>query len=408
MEVGVPADEMVRSGPPDDLGVLDAVDQVGEVLITRIDVYVYRAPIDKPVLTSFGAMLDRPAVFVRIKDADGANGWGEIFANWPAAGAEHRANLLMKDIADLVLDEPFAAPGDLFETLTRLTHTRVIQCGEWGPFRQVIAGLDIALWDLFARKAGKPLAKFLNTNAREHIPVYASGIPISSSDSMIAEARERKIRAFKVKVGFDKASEVAQLKSLVSGLGDEEQLFADANQAWDLEEAFAFIKLIDQTHFGWLEEPIAADAPLGDWKALAEVSHIPLAGGENIAGLDAFDKILSENILRIIQPDVVKWGGITGCWQVARNAMEQGHRYCPHYLGGGLGLVASAHLLAAVGGDGLLEVDVNPNPLRDQFEPVSAALSNGDWQISAQPGLGIDHLPPDLASMQTLTATRTI
>lgn len=59
------------------------------VTITRIEAFAFRAPIKTPVETSFGRMSDRPAVFLRIEDADGAFGQGEVFANWPAAGAEH-------------------------------------------------------------------------------------------------------------------------------------------------------------------------------------------------------------------------------------------------------------------------------------------------------------------------------
>ena len=64
------------------------------VRITRIEGFAFRSPVAKPVMTSFGMMRDRPAAFLRIEDEDGAFGWGEIFANWPAAAAEHRINLL--------------------------------------------------------------------------------------------------------------------------------------------------------------------------------------------------------------------------------------------------------------------------------------------------------------------------
>lgn len=94
--------------------------------ITRIDAFVFRFPNERPVATSFGVMRDRPAVFVRVETDDGAFGWGEIFANWPAAGAEHRANLLIHDVADLVLGHSFEAPGDLLHKLERETRIRAI------------------------------------------------------------------------------------------------------------------------------------------------------------------------------------------------------------------------------------------------------------------------------------------
>ena len=66
----------------------------------RIEAFVFRAPIDTPVQTSFGIMRDRPAVFVRITDTDGAGGWGEIWCNFPTVGAEHRVRLVESGVGD--------------------------------------------------------------------------------------------------------------------------------------------------------------------------------------------------------------------------------------------------------------------------------------------------------------------
>lgn len=131
------------------------------VTITRVTVEAYRTPISRTVDTSFGRMTDRPAVFLRLDCTSGCFGWGEVFANWPAAGAEHRVNLLERDIAPLVVGKTFRSPGELFHRLTGQTRIRAYQCGEEGPFQQVIAGLDMALWDLFARRAGLPLRDLL-------------------------------------------------------------------------------------------------------------------------------------------------------------------------------------------------------------------------------------------------------
>ena len=67
----------------------------------------------------------------------------------------------------------------------------------------------------------------------------------------------------------------------------------------------------------------------------------------------------------MVQPDIAKWGGLTVCRGLADDILKSGKTFCPHYLGGGIGLLASAHLLAGAGGEGRLEMDVNENPLRD-------------------------------------------
>jgi len=120
---------------------------------------------------------------------------------------------------------------------------------------------------------------------------------------------------------------------------------------------------------------------------------MPLAGGENLIGLPAFEAAIAAGHLSVIQPDAAKWGGVSGCFSVAKAALAAGRRYCPHFLGAGIGLVASAHILAAAGGNGLLEIDVNGNPLRDAVEPGWPVVRNGSVVLPDGPGLG---LVPDL------------
>ncbi|WP_300035136.1 mandelate racemase/muconate lactonizing enzyme family protein [uncultured Roseobacter sp.] len=368
--------------------------------IDRIEVFVFRAPTPVPVATSFGIMRDRPAVFLRLTDDTGASGWGEIFANWPSAGAEHRAELLIQDIGPLVLSHRFDAPADLWRYLTEQTHVRALQCGEPGPFAQVLAGLDTAVHDIAARHAGLPLAQALNAGAADRVPVYASGIAIKQAATLIPGARAKGISRFKLKVGFDMAGDIALLSEQVAGLKAGEEICADANQAWTLIQALQFVSAVGGMGLRWLEEPIAADRPAAEWAALANTGAVPLAAGENIAGMAAFDAAVADGNLAFLQPDVAKWGGVTGCYDVARKALAARVSYCPHFLGGGIGLLASAHLLAAAGGPGLLELDANPNPLRDAFfeeEPVTA----GQWAVNSAAGLGIDALPEAIAPFQT-------
>lgn len=369
--------------------------------IDRITVHVFRAPTPRPVATSFGVMRDRPAVFVQLFDGEGAFGWGEIFANWPAAGAEHRARLLIEDVADLVLGKEVASPHQMWVDLTRRTHIRALQCGEWGPFRQVLAGLDTAMHDIFARRAGRPLAGMLSHGAAGVVPVYASGLQVSVAAQSIAEARDGGIAAFKVKVGFDEHGDLAALTRLAADLRPSERLFADANQAWDLPAALRFMAAASELPLGWIEEPVPADSPADFWGHLARTRAIPLAVGENITGEAGFSEAIQSRNFAYLQPDLAKWGGVTGCFAVARQALAAGLTYCPHFLGGGIGLIASAHLLAASGGTGLLELDVNANPLRDAFLRPDT-LRAGQFHLFDAPGLGIEALPDSIEPYRTL------
>jgi len=142
---------------------------------------------------------------------------------------------------------------------------------------------------------------------------------------------------------------------------------------------------------------LAADAPAADWQALKAFAPMPLAAGENINHLPAFQIALQHWGLGVMQPDLAKWGGFTGCLEVVRQSRAHGVMYCPHYLGGGIGLMASAHLLAASSQDGLLEMDVNPNPLRTEALSGALAPQEGWVSLPDSPGLG---LTPNLAAMK--------
>ena len=123
----------------------------------RVEAHVFRTPIKEPVRTSFGTMTERAAVFVRVEDSDGARGWGEIWCNFPNAAAEHRALLFADIIAPRALGQSVDDPVALWNELERALHVLRIQSGDAGAFSAALAGLDLAVHDLRARKRGLPL-----------------------------------------------------------------------------------------------------------------------------------------------------------------------------------------------------------------------------------------------------------
>jgi L-alanine-DL-glutamate epimerase-like enolase superfamily enzyme len=356
--------------------------------IARVEAWVLRAPIATPVANAFGAMTSRPAVFLRISASDGAWGWGEVFSNFPQVGAEHRARLVHSIFRPLLEGHP-DEPGAVRALLETRTRQMAIQCGEPGPFAQIAGGVDQALWDLAARRASQPLWRLLGGGNR--VRVYASGIGPDDVVTVAEAKRDQGYRAFKLKVGFGSKRDIANLAALREALGMDTLIMTDANQAWSAPDAAA--RIAELARFGphWIEEPMLADEPLDAWRRLAAASAVPLAAGENLRGRDAFAAAMSSGI-RFIQPDVGKWGGIGGAREVAHLAGAHGAVLCPHWLAGGIGLAASTHMLAAFGTEGsFMEVDANPNPLREEVFPL--AVTDGVVTLSDAPGLGVE---PDL------------
>lgn len=375
--------------------------------IGRLEAWVLRWPVATPVRTSFGTMLDRPAVLVRIEDADGAHGWGETWCNFPSCGAEHRARLIESVLAPLVVGRAFASPAAAYAEMTQKTAVLALQSGEPGPIAQAIAGVDIALHDLAARRAGLPLWRMLTrgediaaATEAPRVAVYASGIGPERPGAAVTALRRAGHIAFKLKVGFGAERDAENLRAVRNAAGAEAQIMVDANQAWDLETALEMAQRLAPFGPAWLEEPLRADRPWREWQRLAEASPVPLAAGENTLGDAAFDALVASRAIAVVQPDLAKWGGVSGVLGVIDRIAAAELRYCPHYLGAGIGLLASAHVLAARGTPGgLLEVDSNENPLRTLLCPPLSRIDAGAMTLGGGHGLGVE---PDLGILREL------
>jgi D-galactarolactone cycloisomerase len=363
------------------------------ICINSARAHVIRVPIDTPVRTSFGVMHDRPAVFVEVEDIAGQVGWGEVWCNFPAVGAEHRARLLESVVRSALCGVTFSSPSHAWHALCSATHILSLQSGEPGPIAQVLAGTETALWDLVARRAQLPLWKMLGGDGR--VSVYASGISLEHAETVIEQKWAQGYRAFKLKVGFDHVSDMKML-SKIRHQYPTHHIMLDANQAWTHAQAAARVADFEAFSPRWIEEPLPADAPLANWLSLKAQIHTPLAGGENVRGLDNF-RALSGSAFEVVQPDIGKWGGFTGVLSVAELAAQNGAAFCPHWLGAGIGLAASLVALDVCGERrGVCEVDANPNPLRDALTPWQGHVVDGYVTLNNTPGYCV---PPELAAL---------
>lgn len=367
----------------------------------KVQCHVFRYKASIPVVASFGSMTERPALLVRVEDATGAYGWGEAWCNFPQPGAEYRRQLIESILGPLLIREEYATPREAFERLCRATSILALQSGELGPFAHAIAGIDLALWDLVARRTGEPLWRLLGGKS-DSIGVYASGLNPVGAREVIMRKREQGYQSFKLKIGFGVQQDLANLNEVCDAAGDAATLMVDANQGWSLPQASEMVEHLNAFDLAWIEEPLRADRPWDEWITLKSRSRAPLAAGENIAGQASFATLLACKAVDVVQPDAAKWGGVSGCSELIPQILDAGLRYCPHYLGGGIGLLHSAHLLAASGSAGLLEVDANENPLRELLCGPINEVMNGRIRLGENPGIGIE---PNLDQLTAFSAT---
>jgi len=356
------------------------------IKIKSLRSYYLEFPLINPVITSFGVMKTRPCIIVELEDFNQNIGYGEVWCNFPSDGASYRFNLLNSLYLDNIIGLKFSNPYKLIDKITDKFKTLFVQSGDIGSFDNINSGLDCALWDLFAKTKKIPLNKLLNADSPKHISVYASGINPSDSFEKIGVARSMGIKAFKVKIGFNHSLDMDLLRSLDDYVANDEILMLDANQGWSIDEASKYLKILENYNFSWIEEPISALSNKNEFNNIINSTNCNLAFGENINNLDDFI-FLGQNIkLKYIQPDLTKYGGITLISNLSKTI--QSNKIWMHFLGSGVGLLTSAHIMSAINPSAFLETDINVNPLRTNLFKNELKIEGGKINFTDDHGIG--------------------
>lgn len=369
-------------------GEMDNLEHPGtSFVIAKVDVHVFEAPVDPPIQSSFGLVYSRSSLLLCVEDTEGHRGWGEVWTGMPAFGVKHRAEILRRIVVPMMLGAQVANIGEFGSMLRRALLPIERLAGEPGPVSHVVAGVDCALWDLAAKRLGVPLYRLLGGTVPT-MATYASGIKPSVTDAELDVVRQQGFQAFKFKAGFDDRTTLRQLCDLHTRLHSHERMMIDANCGWDIASAKSAMDALAECPLEWIEEPVGPEVAASEWRSLAAHTRHPLAAGENLLSREQFETAL--DWLGIVQPDLGKWGGISGVVPLARRAIAQGKRFCPHTFGTYVGAAHAAHVLAAVGGDGYLELDANPNPLRTRSAQDFPAVRDGRLTLGGEPGIGIN------------------
>lgn|SRR5688572_26973476 len=348
-------------------------------------------PLPTPIRTPMTTISNVVTLMLRVEDEDGTEGWGEIWCNFPRFGVHHRARILRELVAPLVIGRAFDSPADcsrLLETATRIVR---LQAGEPGPMRSVIAGLDIALWDIAAKKSGQALWQLLGGRS-SRVPIYVSVGWGPAALTRVRDFAASGICAFKIRSSGEAEDHRRAVTAARQVIGPESDLMLDLNSSWTEEAAAAGMSTLASANLSWLEEPVPVDTPAATWLRLARAAPMPLAGGENMLDAEEVEAALNLGALTVLQPDLTKWGGFSGILPLGRRIVAEGRRFCPHMFGGAPGTLAAAHLLAASNAaDGILEWGVNHNPVRDAL--MRRDLTGSAFELEDTPGLGlrIDH-----------------
>lgn len=284
---------------------------------------------DAKVLTGRQKPLAEVAfLFAEIESRDGAHGVGFSYskrAGGPALYAHAR------EVAPNLIGED---PSDIGRIWTRLVWAGA-SVGRSGVATQAIAAIDIALWDMKAKRAGLPLAKLIGAH-RDAVPCYnTSGgflnAPIEQVLENIDGALAAGIGGIKIKVGQpDPRIDLDRLTKVRAHLGDAVPLMVDANQQWDRTTALRVGRALEQFDLLWIEEPLDAYDAEGHAQ-LAAALDTPIASGEMLVSPAEHWELIRHRSVDFLQPDAPRVGGITQFLKIAALADHARLAMAPHF-----------------------------------------------------------------------------
>lgn len=331
-------------------------------------------------------MKSRPSLILELKDHFNNSGYGEIWCNFPSDAANYRFNLIknifVNKIKDIKIDDPLKTKNFFDEIKTFF-----IQSGDLGAYNNIVSAIDCAIWDLFSKNKKSPLYKFVNHNSKNNILSYASGINPDEALEKIEEARSVGIDSFKVKIGFNNNLDINLLNFLKKNIKNNENLMLDVNQGWNLDNAKKYLLTLQKYKPFWIEEPISASSKIADYESLSNLKNVNIALGENINNMNEFDFYFSHNNFNYIQPDITKYGGISLIYNLSKKYNSK--KIWLHFLGSGVGLLTSAHVMAAINPEGKLETDINENLLRTKIFDTAIIINEGKINLNNNFGIGM-------------------
>ena len=327
-----------------------------------------------------GEMSEFDIVTVRIRDKEGDEGLGYTYCG--DRGAASAIQTLVADgITPLLIDQDANRIEHLWQKMWWGLH----YTGRGGSLSFAMSALDIALWDLKAKKLGTPLWQLLGGHS-DKVRAYAGGIelffPLEQLLEQTRQNLDKGFRAIKMKVGRPKLSDdISRVAAMRKELGDDFPLMVDANMGWRPDQAITAAKALAPFNLTWLEEPTIPD----DFQGYAKIQKeggIPIAAGENFHTLYEFQHLLDANGVSFPEPDVANCGGVSIWIEVAHVAEAYNLPVTSHGVHD-----LTVHLLAAVPNKSFLEVHGFglDKYIRRPFKVVEGFATAPD-----QPGHGVE------------------
>ncbi|HEY6571020.1 MAG TPA: mandelate racemase/muconate lactonizing enzyme family protein [Candidatus Limnocylindrales bacterium] len=361
----------------------------------------------------------RPVLLSHVYPPDDTPGWSggrlpgvtaalvEIATDAGVTGVgESYAGVFAPDVVRAIVD--FHAPGLIGEDPSRVDElaarcrSRTLYWGRNGIAIATLSAIEMALWDLCGKLAGRPVVDLLGGACHEALPRYASGGVDTDPTRLAAEAasvRVEDFRAMKIRTGVSPEEDRAKAQSAAARLGPRVRLAVDAVQGsnprpWTADQAIAAGRRLEDLDLLWYEEPCAAWDVEG-YAACRRALDIPIAGGESCTTEGEVRAFLQAEAIDILQPDAAWLGGISPVLAAGALAAEAGVAVAVHAWGSGGSVMGNYHAAFAMPNCTWLEYPSQPNPLIDALMVEPLVVVEGAVLAPRTPGLGLQ-LTPEL------------
>ena len=318
--------------------------------ITSIKSHVLRYELDKELGYSQQYYKHRTAHLVEVETDEGITGWGECFG--PGNIALANKYIVEKVIQPLIKgDDPLKK-----EYIWQKVYNLLRDSGQKGMPIQALSGIDIALWDILAKKSNLPLYQLLGGKTNDKIPVYGYGMMLQKKTvqelcelfkNEASQIKEKNFKAMKMKIGMGPKEDLKLVSAVRDTIGSEFKLMVDANHAYNKNDALYVGKGLDEMNIYWFEEPVAPE-DYDSYKELKEKLKTNIAGGEAEFTKYGWNQLIKNNCIDIAQPEVCGLGGITEYLKVSALAQSNFIPIVNHVWGSALSVAVNLHLLTTL------------------------------------------------------------
>lgn len=360
--------------------------------ITNVEAIILRQP-GEILMIGDGS---QDTVLIKIETDEGITGWGEcdsspyVVKTIVDCPPSHVVCRGLKDI--LMGQDPFDV-----EKIWNDMYRGSYYYGRRSVGIHAMSGIDIALWDIMGKAAGRPVHKLLGGRINSRLRAYASMLMPDTEEEVVQKAKEYMAKGFTaIKFGWgalgeSREKDIRLVRAAREAMGEETDLMLDIGYLWkNSKYAEMMCKELEPFHPYWIEEPIISDDVQG-FSRLTPKTTLRIASGEELTGLYEFRELIEKGGVDIVQPDMSRCGGITIAKKIADMALLNGIELCPHAFKSGILMAASIQLLAAYKGIPLLEYCSQETVLSKGLLKNHFALQmDGTVEVPDTPGLGIE------------------